>query len=560
MGLKRVIRGFSFNIISSVVLLILVFSLVVSSIGYISFTTTLKREYRDTTYHMAKTATGLIDGDLIDTYRTVGDYSPVWKNADKELDTYCQNMDITLLYVYQLVVVDEETRAIDYYHAYNIFDEINNAYRKRGPSDDDPTRYSGREYAQLLTGENDYAKYIETYKAIYNGELEYGINYRTTDLGGREPHLTIVVPVYDSERNVVAVLSVQRPMRELVTGRRPYMITLAISTLITLIFVCTTAGIYIKRQFVKPLQCVTEETKRFAKENKKSEFELAKKSKITEIKELSASIDKMEDDMIKYIDSLTKATTEQKRMSVELNIAQQIQENSVPNKFPAFPDRTDFDLYASMTPAKEVGGDFYNFILIDNTHLGLVMADVSGKGVPAALFMMVSNILLSERLRSGDNPAQALAFLNSRICARNNANMFVTIWAGVLDLETGVIIAANAGHDDPAVYSRESNRFDLHKTKHGLIVGAMADAVYTNYEIRLDKGDKIFLYTDGVPEATNSNNELFKIDRMIESLNKNKSASPKDIIRGVKHSVDLFVGDAPQFDDITMLLVEYKGN
>ena len=549
---KKVVRGFSFNIIGSIVVLILVFSLIVSSIGYISFTTTLKREYRDTTYRMGITARGLIDGDLIDTYRTVGDYSPVWQNVNNELSNYCNNMDITLLYVYQL-------DTSDYMHAYSIFDEVNDAYKKTGADDTDPTHYSGRDYAALLSKEEHYNRYYDIYKDIYEGKIKYGTVYRTKDLGGREPHLTIVVPVYDSERNVAAVLSVQRPMRELVKGRRPYMITLAISTILTLMVVCTTVGIFIKRQFVKPLKYITDETKRFAKENKKSEFEFDKNSKITEIVDLSKSIEKMEDDMINYIDSLTKATTEKKRLSVELNIAQQIQVNSVPNHFPAFPDRTDFDLFAYMVPAKEVGGDFYNFILIDENHLGIIMADVSGKGVPAALFMMASNILVCERLRAGDSPAEALEFLNSRICSHNQMNMFVTLWAGVVDLETGLIIASNAGHDDPAVYAKESNKFELFKEKHGIIVGAMEDAKYSNYEIKLEKGDKLFLYTDGVTEATNSNNELFKFDRMLEALNKSKNKSPKEIISDVKHAVDRFAGDAPQFDDITMLLFEYKG-
>ena len=212
-----------------------------------------------------------------------------------------------------------------------------------------------------------------------------------------------------------------------------------------------------------------------------------------------------------------------------------------------------------MVPAKEVGGDFYNFILIDENHLGIIMADVSGKGVPAALFMMASNILICERLRAGDSPADALEFLNNRICSHNQLNMFVTLWAGVVDLETGLIVASNAGHDDPAVYSKESNKFELFKEKHGIIAGAMEDAKYSNYEIKLEKGDKLFLYTDGVTEATNSNNELFKFDRMLEALNKSKNKSPKEIISDVKHAVDRFAGDAPQFDDITMLLFEYKG-
>nr|MCR5308030.1 serine/threonine-protein phosphatase [bacterium] len=522
-------------------------SLIVSSIGYISFTTTLKREYRDTTYRMGITARGLIDGDLIDTYRTVGDYSPVWQNVNNELFNYCNNMDITLLYVYQL-------DTSDYMHAYSIFDEVNDAYKKTGPDDTDPTHYSGREYAALLNKEEHYNRYYDIYKDIYEGKIKYGTVYRTKDLGGREPHLTIVVPVYDSERNVTAVLSVQRPMRELVKGRRPYMITLAISTILTLMFVCTTAGIFIKRQFVKPLKYITDETKRFAKENKKSEFEFDKNSKITEIVDLSKSIEKMEDDMIKYINDLTQATTAQKKTMVELNIAKDIQESSIPN---VFPERKDFDLFAYMLPAKEVGGDFYNFVMIDDTHIGLVMADVSGKGIPAALFMMASNILLSERIRIQSKPSEALEFLNSRICLHNKTNMFVTVWVGILDLTTGHVVACNAGHDDPVICRKKKN-FEINKTKHCLAVGALDDAKFTDYEFDLEKGDKLFLYTDGVVEATNMKDELFGFDRMVETLNLYKNKTPKEIIKGVKMKVDEFAGKREQFDDITMLCIELK--
>lgn len=537
---KRMVNSFYFNILSAVVFLFIVFSLIIASIGYVSFTDTLKREYKTTTYHMAEAATSLIDGDLIDYYLEHDSENVYYKQSNIYLHDYCNYMDVTLIHVFKL---DQS----DYLTGTNIFNTINQKELDAG-------NYSEWELG-FVYGERYTKNYQEYYKKIYTGESEYCVAFRTSNLRGKEPHLTLMVPIKNSNGDVTAILSVQRPMSELISGRRPYMITIAIATVITLALVCALAGIYIKYQFVKPIKNITDESKSFAKDNKKGELSSTKKSRILEIKELAVSIDKMEDDMINYIDNLTKATTEQKRLSVELNIAKSIQENSVPNVFPAFPDRKDFDLFASMHPAKAVGGDFYNFALLDNNHLALVMADVSGKGVPAALFMMVSNILLTERLRAGDSPAAALEAVNNRICARNLLNMFVTIWVGILDLSTGKIIAANAGHDDPAIY-RKGGKFEVFKEKHGIIVGAMPEAKYNDYEIDLNKGDKIFLYTDGVVEATNSNNELFKEERMIDALNKHKNKAPKEILKAVKKAVDEFVGDAPQFDDITMLCVE----
>ena len=539
---KRAISSFSFNIISAVFVLLLAYSLIVSSIGYASFTTTLKREYRETTYHMTEAATSLIDSSLIDDYLDGKEHEDYLMRYGY-LHNYCNYMDVTLIHMFK---IDQS----DYLTGTNLFNVVNDKEIEAG-------NYSEWELG-FVYGERYTKNYQEYYKKLYNKESNYEVAYRTTNLRGKEPHITVMVPVKDSSDNVVAILSIQRPMSELISGRRPYMITLAITTAVTLVFVCLVASIYIRHQFVKPIKNVIEESKSFSKDNKKGELSATKKSRILEIRELSTSIDKMEDDMISYIDSLTKATTEQKRIGVELNIAKNIQENSVPNVFPAFPDRTDFDLFATMHPAKEVGGDFYNFSLVDDTHLALVMADVSGKGVPASLFMMVSNILITERLRSYDSPANALSYVNKRICARNTLNMFVTVWVGIIDLETGNVIACNAGHDNPVV-CRKNGRIEVINDTHGIIVGAMEDAEYTNYEFNIEKGDKLFLYTDGVVEATNSNNELFTEARMLETLGKLRTKSPVEILKGMKKSIDAFAGDAPQFDDITMLLVEYKG-
>ena len=545
---KNAISSFSFNIISAIVVLLLVFSLIVSSIGYVSFTNTLKREYKETTYHMAETATGLVDGNKIDTYLSLTEDNQEYGQIKEYLDKYCNNMDVTLLYVLKV------DASLDYNVAYNVFDLVNRKDDKRyNPNG----KYSGRSLGEEVKG-SYIENYKETYKKIYEGKIEYGIVYRLKNLKSKSPHLTVVVPIKDDSGNVTAVLSIQRPMSELVSGRRPYMITLAITTAITLIFVCLVASIYIKHQFVKPIKNVIDESKSFSKDNKKGELSATKKSRILEIRELSTSIDKMEDDMINYIDSLTKATTEQKRIGVELSIAKNIQEGSVPNVFPAFPERNDFDLFATMHPAKEVGGDFYNFSLVDDTHLALVMADVSGKGIPASLFMMVSNILITERLRSKDSPASALSYANKRICARNLLNMFVTVWVGIIDLKTGNVVACNAGHDNPVV-CRKNGKIEVINNTHGIIVGAMEDAEYINYEFNIEKGDKLFLYTDGVVEATNEKNELFTEARMLEALSKLRTKSPAEILKGMKKIIDTFAGDAPQFDDITMLLVEYKG-
>ena len=185
------------------------------------------------------------------------------------------------------------------------------------------------------------------------------------------------------------------------------------------------------------------------------------------------------------------------------------------------------------------------------------MADVSGKGVPAALFMMASKIILANNAMMGKSPAQILTDTNAAICANNREEMFVTVWLGILEISTGKLIASNAGHEYPVI-KHANGAFELLKDKHGFVIGGMEGAKYKDYELTLEHGSKLFLYTDGVPEATNAQTELFGVERMVEALNKDVSASPEQVLKNVHASVDDFVNEAEQFDDLTMLCLEYK--
>jgi sigma-B regulation protein RsbU (phosphoserine phosphatase) len=214
-----------------------------------------------------------------------------------------------------------------------------------------------------------------------------------------------------------------------------------------------------------------------------------------------------------------------------------------------------------MDPAREVGGDFYDFFLVDDDHLALIIADVSGKGIPAAMFMAIVKSLLKNNVASsaGAAPSEIIATLNNRICPSNQSGMFVSVWLGILEISTGILTACNAGHEYP-VLCRKGKSFEVIKDKHGLVMAAMEDVPYTDYKITMEPGDRLFVYTDGVVEATNSRTELFGMGRMIEALNRDPEACPRELIEEVSATVDEFVGNAPQFDDITMLAVTYKPN
>ena len=276
-----------------------------------------------------------------------------------------------------------------------------------------------------------------------------------------------------------------------------------------------------------------------------------------ELGELSREIQSMQIRIVEGTESLRNMTAEKERISTELDLASKIQKGMLPGIFPPFPERKEFDLFASMTPARDVGGDFYDFFLIDEDHLALVMADVSGKGVPGALFMMVSQTILKNNAMIGKSVGEILAMTNDVICASNKMEMFVTVWMGILEISTGKIRAANAGHEYPALM--KDGCFRLYRDRHSFVIGGMEGMRYREYELQLQKGEKLFLYTDGLPEATNAGAEMFGTGRMIEALNANAGLSPREILSGMKNAVDVFVGDAEPFDDLTMLCLEYIG-
>ena len=537
--IRAFFSGLALNIIGSVVALLMLLSLISGSIGFASFTESFKNEYAVSTYHMADTAATLVNGDSIERYLIEGEDEEFLRTAGY-LDTYCHKMSVSLIYV---IAVD----TTDYGRFVSVFNSVDNSV--------DNSAYTPWELGYQRDTTND--EYREKYKALYGGTSAYETVYRTTNLKGYHPHITTMVPVKDSEGTVTALLCIQRPMSELDKAAQPYLLNIVLSTVGIVVIAAVLYAFFLNRHFVVPIKNVSDEATRFARENRLGE-KLGQVSKISEIANLAHSIDTMETDMLLYIENLTALNAEKERADAEMSIATTIQVNSVPNEFPVFPDRTDFSVYGSMTSAKEVGGDFYNFLLIDEDHLMLVIGDVSGKGVPAALFMMVTNILISDRTLMGGTPGEILSYVNDRLCEHNTAEMFVTIWLGILDLKTGKLTIANAGHDDAAV-CREGGRFELHKTRHGLVAGAMPGIQYKDFELQLGKGDKLFLYTDGVPEATDANNQLFAMGRTLDALNECREETPEKILEGVKARVDAFVGEAPQFDDLTMLCLHYKG-
>ena len=333
--------------------------------------------------------------------------------------------------------------------------------------------------------------------------------------------------------------------------------TLMLVLVVISLIVCSTGAVILASRIVKPINRMANKVAELSEDKLLFEMENSFRTK-DEIEVLAQSFANLSSRTVDYIKQITRITAEKERIGAELNVAAKIQADMLPRIFPPYPNTKEFDLFASMTPAKEVGGDFYDFFMVDDSHIALVMADVSGKGVPAALFMVIAKTLIKDRTLQGGTPAEILGDVNAQLCEGNEASLFVTVWLAIIDLKTGEGMAANAGHEHPALRHKDGE-FHLVEYRHSPAVAVMEGMKFKEHSFHLEPDDTVFVYTDGVPESTDRNNKLFGNERMLEALNRDPGADPKTILQNVTDGISEFIGDAEQFDDTTMLCFRYKG-
>jgi sigma-B regulation protein RsbU (phosphoserine phosphatase) len=314
--------------------------------------------------------------------------------------------------------------------------------------------------------------------------------------------------------------------------------------------------VLISRSISRPLRAMAKATEEMARGNLDAPVPVVRSR--DEVGVLAESFSRMGESLKKYIRDLTETTAAKERIESELSIAHDIQMSIIPKTFPAFPGRTEFDIYAFIEPAREVGGDFYDFFFIDNTHLCFVIADVSGKGVPSALFMAEAMTLIKVIARESASPDQILYKVNNDLCMDNSTGMFVTIFLGILDTTTGEVLYSNGGHNPPLTIGRDG-KAEFLKVSPGLVAGAWEDFQYVTGRLLLKKSETLFMYTDGVTEAMNPADELFSEERLLHNLTALSDKPLAEMLGRLTEEIIFFAQGAPQSDDITMMALKFTG-
>ena len=502
--------------------------------AYREFKKELEVIYGTVTEQFAQTAATYVNSQKLNYWLENGP-DEEWYETNERLIDITEASELVYVYV--------TTIAPDYMSRTYVFDTVNHKEKN--------STVIELGYVQSLAKKTP--DYIEKLRNV----LEYSDNYSMFSYKKGGGHVTSAVPLLDTNGKPCAIVSVVKPMHEIKEYKKRFLTSMIIWALILTAFFIALYALFLYLGIIRPILLVTYETSHLAEHHGELTGGLKKVRGHNEISTLAKSVEKMSDDLNRFIIDLTHATAEKERLGAELNVAKQIQAEMLPRVFPPYENHPEVELFASMEPAKEVGGDFYDFYMIDDDHFALVVGDVSGKGVPAALFMVITKTLLKDTAANELDPAKIFEHVNSILCEGNESGLFVTCWMGILTLSTGELKFANAGHNSPIIIQNDEIKYL--KTKPNLMLAGMEGIPYTTHSIKVSKGDRLFIYTDGVTEATDAQNELYGEERLLKVMQTIDDKSPREVIGIVRDDINAFVKDAPQFDDITMLEMSYTG-
>lgn len=531
----------SFVVILGIAVLLLIFGTVADVIGYSQFTKTLTAQYKDTVKAVANEAQTMVNVDDLDGFLSDGESANGYATTQSDLQALCDKTSLEFIYV---VGTDAPKCAVikNYIEVVN----ENSAF--------DPWTIG----FEMDISVGEYRPYQRALQKLYakNADRVFVIQNKGTIETGY--HIAALMPLRDGTGEIKAVVCVQKQMSYLYHARTNYIRSIVWASIALVLIAGTGWYFFLRSRLLRPIAAISGETKRFADEGTLPEKPLSDNIKYhDELGSLALVVDDMEKRTIENFARLGKITAEKQRVDAELNLASDIQKNMLPSIFPPFPDRDEFDVFATMSPAKEVGGDFYDFFMVDHNHVAVVMADVSGKGVPAALFMVITKTLIKNHAQLGLSPAETFTKVNQILCESNGPGLFITAWMGILNLEDGTLTYANAGHNPPMI-KLGNGGYEFLKCRPGFVLAGMEGIRYKEATLTMEAGDRLFLYTDGVTEATDQNNRLYGEERLSAYLNTHQGTELYALLKGLRADIDSFVGAAEQFDDITMLELDYK--
>lgn len=546
--------GLAYRYIKSFILLGICICAVSSVIGYNQYRSSMEKQYNDTAVKCAEMAISYLDTDRLREYIAAAEQgaaepgegteavmkSSGYTKTQEQIVTLRETMganDVMVFTIDKRELESYDENRDDWKPMTYIFDSYEDSEKSFSIGD---RGGFNPEYIEEL-------KYIwtegKTVESYFFSEGEFG--YNTASL----------IPVMDGDE-VIAIAAAEIPMTMLQSSLRQYLLYAVGTTVILILLFISVYMIYFYRRVISPVREIAASAEAFVESGNRVSDDLRKIDSGDEIQHLAESVVKMQHDIKEYIENIAAVTAEKERIGAELDIAARIQADMLPCIFPAFPEREEMDIFAVMKPAKEVGGDFYDFFMVDERHLAVVMADVSDKGVPAALFMVIGKTLIKDHTEPGRDLGEVFTEVNDLLCEANNEDLFITAFEGVLDLATGEFSYVNAGHETPYI-CKNGNEYEQFRVNPGFVLAGIEGMEYSSGKTVLEPGDRVFLYTDGVTEAADRDGTLYGRTGLEKVLAENRESSPEELLAGIRESIEEFTEGAEQSDDITMLSLEF---
>lgn len=530
---KYIFNRLNFKILIGFIILAVAICFTNYFIGLKKYKNTIQEVYNTNAYTIANIAASYVDGNKIAEYLKTNTIDDDYNEMAQRINTLRANSQADYIFI----SVPNEDGYLTY-----IFDAVsaNPDIPRNYINDTDPMN---KAFKDIVLEIYNTGKKSDNY---FISKSAYGEN------------TSAIIPIFNDKNEVTALLDVDIPMSLVKSSIRDYLINAVVTSSLIIILIIVIYLNFLRINVVAPIKIIAESAKNFVQSGNKLSGELPNIRTNDEIQLLAEALIKMQIDIQNYINNLSKINADKERFATVLNVATEIQASMLSCILPSFPKRNDLDIYALIYPAKEISGDFYDFFLIDDNHLCVVIADVTGKGVPAALFMVITKTLIKDNAISGKSPAQVFNSVNIQLCENNEANMAVTAFMAILEMSTGKLTYVNAGNNAPLI-RKQNGSFEKIKINSEPAFAVINNTVYNQNDTILKSGDILFMHTSGVSKVRNINNEAYDDTKLLNMMNNINDSDIKTIIESTSKDIFNFSNTSEHSDDITLLGLTYKG-